>query len=269
MDKKYNELDCDIVRDLLPLYYDDVVSEATKGAVAQHISSCDKCRNELKEMQTDLPCDESSALVTQKQFADMMRSQKRRRILWTAISVAAFIALMVGAYFSQLQVPIIDVPDEEITLHRVYQYKTEDGYKFFLLYSAPFYDYMYLGTDVESDGTTLVFQLKKPLITKKHEGMGSYNDATIYSCGWESGDDGGREFHTFEEVKFGNRVVWTKEDAENSVPDYVYAYEEIMYQCSGKVSGWVSDLENGYVGASYSDGKTVLWDLDGNVIHSS
>ena len=124
---KRNNLECEIVCDLLPLYHDGIVSETTKAAVEQHISECDKCRGELKSLQEELPGEEPSAPVTRKRFANMMRNQKRRRILWTGISVVLVLAILVGAYFGQLQLPIFDVPEEEITVHRVYRYETEDG----------------------------------------------------------------------------------------------------------------------------------------------
>lgn len=260
-----NKLECDIVCDLLPLYHDGVVSEATKAAVEQHIHECDKCRDELKMLQKELPGEATTAPVTRRSFANMMRNQKRRRILWTGISVVLVIALLVGAYFGQLQLPIFDVPEEEITVHRVYRYETEDGYKFFLLYSAPHYDYMRLGTDIEDDGTTLTLNLQKPLISTKHEGIGSSGQVSVYSCGWSSSDDGGREFGTFEQIKFGEKIVWTEDNADDSIPEYVYAHEE-MHSNSGKVTGWLTGVDEGFVGAVYSDGRTVIWDLDGNVI---
>ena len=38
------KMDCDIIRDLLPLYIDDVVSDATKELVETHLKDCDACR---------------------------------------------------------------------------------------------------------------------------------------------------------------------------------------------------------------------------------
>lgn len=263
-----NKLECDIVCDLLPLYHDGVVSEATKAAVEQHISECDKCRDELLSLQEKLPGEEPSAPITRRNFANMMRNQKRRRILWTGISVVLAIALLIGAYFGQLQLPIFDVPEDEITVHRVYRYETEDGYNFFLLYSAPHYDYMCLGTDIEDDGATLVFDLQKPLITKKHEDVGKSGRIQIYSCGWSSGDAGEREFCTFEKVRFGEKVVWTADNVDDPIPEYVYAHEE-AYWGSGDVTAFITGVDEGYVGAKYADGKTVIWDLDGNVINQN
>lgn len=266
--RRDHNLDCDIVRDLLPLYHDGVVNETTKSAVEQHISGCDKCRDELRSLQEELPGEVPSAPATRKKFADMMRSQKRRRILWTAISAVMVVALLIGAYFGQLQLPIFDVPEEEITVHRVYRYETEDGYHFFLLYSAPHYDYMHLGTDIEDDGATLVFNLQKPFISKKHEDVGKSGRVEVYSCGWSSGDDGGREFSTFEQVKFGEKVVWTADNVDDPIPEYVYAHED-MYSGFGEVTAFITGVDEGYVGAKYADGKTVIWDLDGNVINQN
>lgn len=265
---KRNILECDIVCDLLPLYHDGIVSEATKTAVEHHISDCAKCRGELKLLQEELPGEESSAPVTRKRFANMMRNQKRKRILWTGISVVVVIALLVGAYFGQLQLPIFDVPDDEITVHRIYRYETDEGYKFFVLYSAPYYDYMRLDIDASTDSSTIEFDLKKPLISAKHEEVGACGSVDVYSCGWESNDYGGRDFITFSQVEFAGEIVWTEADAAELVPEYVYAYEE-MHSGTGNVTGWITGADEGYVGAIYADGRTVMWDLDGNIISNN
>lgn len=263
--KNLNELNCDIVCDLLPLYHDGVVSQSTRDAVEHHICQCDKCSREWKALQEELPCDEHTPPTTQRRFADMMRNQKKKHILCTGISIVLVIALLIGAYFVQLQLPIFDVPDEEITVHRVYRYETEEGYKFFLLYSSPSYDYMHLGTEFESDGSTLVFDLKKPLISSKIVEVGASGRVAIYGCGWTSVDDGGREFYTPEQIEFGGKVVWTEDLASNPIPEYVYAHEE-MDSGSGEVIAFLTGADEGYVGAKYADGRTVIWDLDGNVI---
>lgn len=264
---KVRELDCDIVRDLLPLYHDGVVNDTTKSAVEQHISACDKCRDELKSLQAELPGETSTVPVTRKKFADMMRLQKQKRILWTAISAVLVVALLVGAYFGQLQLPIFGVPNEEITVHRIYRYETEDGYNFFMLYTAPHYDCMHLGTEIDADNSTLVFELKKPLIAAKHEEIGASGRIDVYWSGWSSADDGSKEFCGFEQIKFGGEIVWTEQNATDTVPEYVYAYEE-MLSGSGEVTAFITGADEGYIGAVYSDGRTVMWDLDGNVINN-
>lgn len=40
-----DDMKCDVIQDLLPLYIDNVCSEASKSCVEEHLSSCEKCRN--------------------------------------------------------------------------------------------------------------------------------------------------------------------------------------------------------------------------------
>lgn len=50
MDKKKIQ-DCDIVQDLLPLYYDDACSTTSKEFVKQHILTCEKCSKTYEHLQ--------------------------------------------------------------------------------------------------------------------------------------------------------------------------------------------------------------------------
>lgn len=43
--------ECSIVRDILPLYVEDMVSEDTADFVKEHVSDCEECRKELEKMQ--------------------------------------------------------------------------------------------------------------------------------------------------------------------------------------------------------------------------
>ena len=44
---------CNIVRDLLPLYYDDVCSPSSKRLVEKHLKTCEKCQNTYNELKND------------------------------------------------------------------------------------------------------------------------------------------------------------------------------------------------------------------------
>ena len=41
---------CSVIRDLLPLYIDEVCSEDTKKLVAEHLAECEECRKTLEKM---------------------------------------------------------------------------------------------------------------------------------------------------------------------------------------------------------------------------
>ena len=44
---------CNIVQDLLPLYYDDVCSPSSKRLVEKHLKTCEKCQNTYNELKND------------------------------------------------------------------------------------------------------------------------------------------------------------------------------------------------------------------------
>ncbi|MDC3425147.1 zf-HC2 domain-containing protein [Aquibacillus sp. 3ASR75-11] len=49
-----SKISCDIVKDILPLYYDNVCSNDSKKIVEEHLSGCDSCKNELDRIEEDI-----------------------------------------------------------------------------------------------------------------------------------------------------------------------------------------------------------------------
>ena len=48
------KITCNIIRDILPLYLDEVVSEDTREMVEEHLQTCEACRREAKLMKADV-----------------------------------------------------------------------------------------------------------------------------------------------------------------------------------------------------------------------
>ncbi|MBE6053772.1 MAG: zf-HC2 domain-containing protein [Clostridium sartagoforme] len=53
------EVNCNVIKDILPLYHEDMVSEDTRLLVENHIDKCIDCKKELEEMKTstNIPID--------------------------------------------------------------------------------------------------------------------------------------------------------------------------------------------------------------------
>ena len=45
------KLECDVIRDLLPLYAEKLASPASSALVEQHLAECPACRAELEQME--------------------------------------------------------------------------------------------------------------------------------------------------------------------------------------------------------------------------
>ena len=52
--------ECNIIKDLLPLYVENMVCEDTIYFIEEHISTCEKCRNKLKSMESLNMLDENT-----------------------------------------------------------------------------------------------------------------------------------------------------------------------------------------------------------------
>ena len=72
-------ISCEIIRDLLPLYVDDVCSDDSRELVEHHLQDCESCRTELNDMKGDLP--------QQKAIAEEMDSLKAARKAQTRATV--------------------------------------------------------------------------------------------------------------------------------------------------------------------------------------
>ena len=46
------KMDCEVIRDLLPLYTDGVCSEQSRGMVEEHLGECEACRGLLEKLKT-------------------------------------------------------------------------------------------------------------------------------------------------------------------------------------------------------------------------
>ena len=50
-----NKISCDVVKDLLPLYKDEVCSEKSKELIENHLTECEDCRRYLDALNSELP----------------------------------------------------------------------------------------------------------------------------------------------------------------------------------------------------------------------
>ena len=201
---------------------------------------------------------------TLTKVADYAKTEKkmtvRRKCVLTLISAVVAIAIVIG-FVEFLRMPLFNVQGQEITVHSAYRYETEEGYKYFVLYSTPNYSRMQLNFSVE-DATTLEMNVKKTLFAKTITDVPVTTDVAVYECGWTSNDNGGRDFSDFDKVTFAEKEIWNKVKNQNdSVPEYVLAYEDFEEK-SGNTVAWI--VEEDYLEALYSDGTSIKWDYNGN-----
>ncbi len=91
-----NQISCNVIGDLLPLYVDDVVSADTRRLVEEHLASCPTCQARLEQMRQPvvLPNFQNVQEQDAQALKGIKRKLKRSRLL-----VAVCAALLTAALF--------------------------------------------------------------------------------------------------------------------------------------------------------------------------
>lgn len=116
-------MNCDIVRDLLPLYVDEVCSEKSREAVEDHLEGCAACRAYLAELDAPLPGMKELAYddaVPLREIAAEWKKLRWKSWLKGAAAVAALCLLGVTAWQLLFNWCCIPMTAEDYTL-RTYQ----------------------------------------------------------------------------------------------------------------------------------------------------
>lgn len=101
-----NNVCCEIIQDLLPLYCDGVCSKESRQMILAHIQTCDRCREELRVMglPVDAPenCGElDTAAAASRAWKKARRNVFRQGILLTVLLAAAAAAIFLGVHYVQ------------------------------------------------------------------------------------------------------------------------------------------------------------------------
>jgi hypothetical protein len=86
------KLPCNVIRDLLPLYAEDMVSPESRALTEEHIAECAACRAALEAMGAKTP-DVQFRMDTAQEFAKYEKKKKRRLAALIAGVTAAGVAL--------------------------------------------------------------------------------------------------------------------------------------------------------------------------------
>jgi len=98
------KLDCDVIRDLLPLYAEHIASPASTALVEEHLKECEACRAELKQMRMPVPVQpEPQPDAPLKKIRHTLK--KKRIYAATAAVLAALCAAAMVLWMGTARVP--------------------------------------------------------------------------------------------------------------------------------------------------------------------
>ncbi len=119
------KISCDIIRDILPLYLDDVVSADTKELVEEHLEACDSCKKEadILKKKITLPTNINIGLSDAKVVKGLKNRLLKKKVVISIISMVAAVAIVTGIYM------FLTLTESYIPYDSAYiQLEEEEGY---------------------------------------------------------------------------------------------------------------------------------------------
>lgn len=144
------EIECDVIRDLLPNYCDKISSEVTNKLVEEHLKTCFECNKALENMNKEL----DKEVFENQEEIDYLKGYRKNKIKNIIFAVALTINIILIGFISYIYYIVntdfyVDVNDIEVAWRYLKVDGIEDKTKFlFFLYSPDYY----LSYDLTEDG---------------------------------------------------------------------------------------------------------------------
>lgn len=90
------KLSCEVIKDLLPLYFDKVCSKESSALVEEHLSECPKCADELEKLKNDLeePIILEGDIKLMKNISQKWKKDKKTSFAIGSMCISALAALI-------------------------------------------------------------------------------------------------------------------------------------------------------------------------------
>lgn len=246
-------LTCAVVRDLLPLYHDGVVSGETRSAVGEHLMGCEDCRREYEVLREVLPEAAGKGKTTLTRFRELLKQQKRKKIIAIILAAVLAAAAATGGVAALSQWYIVPVSADEFEVRDVCLIDTPEGERAFVRWTYTYGGSSAIKSRISGDGHTVNIEMKHPVLdwvsVKGHE----RSDFWFVSVEEE-----------IDAVTFNGETVWTAEDETRESPGYVRAFwdwEQALHDLEGGTAGY--DFADDYVYLLFPDGHEEYWSYDG------
>lgn len=169
------KVSCKIIEDLLPLYVDDVCSDASRELIENHILECESCYdllNSMKSTKNTSFANKASQLKSLDRKVMKMRIRAIAKGLTIGIGICA---LLFGLFLLLTEVHIINVPIEKIEISRTGI--LSDGNIAFHMYINDEYDLNTVRYEVNEDGEMYIMPKRSIIENKRHDDItyGLYN----------------------------------------------------------------------------------------------
>lgn len=209
------DLPCEIVRDLLPLYHDNVVNDTTKTAVENHLTGCANCTKEYETICSELNITPKGK--NPSKFKKAFKKLKKRSFIKGTVITAAICGVIIGGYIFLTKANIKEVPADDIKIDyctgydiskMTDEYNSDEEQGIFFYYTIP-KKYAEHTPEISQKfvGNELQLSMKYPIIDdeKNSEIKNELNQ-------WETVTVDKKQAQSIEKVTVNGKIIWQKKD---------------------------------------------------------
>lgn len=102
------KISCNIIKDLLPLYVENIVSNESKALVEEHLKSCTECQAKIQKMQQPVKLSADKDMNELKALKKLWNRGKLRIAIITSVSLILLFTCLISLYFVELPVKYSD-----------------------------------------------------------------------------------------------------------------------------------------------------------------
>ena len=90
---------CEIIRDLLPLYIDNLTSEVSNEAIRSHLEECAECKKYYSEMNGEIETEETVEINAEEQKdIDVLKTFRRMRRIGISVACGVVVVILLSVY---------------------------------------------------------------------------------------------------------------------------------------------------------------------------
>jgi Putative zinc-finger len=167
-----NKVSCEIIKDMLPLYYDEVCSGDSKKMVEEHLSQCNNCKKELENIKDEIHIPKNNMIENRTDsnvIKNISTSWKRLRlksfIKGGIISALLLTAIILG-YIGLFKWEITSVATDVVEIRDISE--MEDGKIVYYAEINDGYSLNKIKYDLDREGNLYITPLR-PIIKKEAE----------------------------------------------------------------------------------------------------
>jgi hypothetical protein len=167
-----NKVSCEIIKDMLPLYYDEVCSGDSKKMVEEHLSQCNNCKKELENIKDEIHIPKNNMIENRtdsnviKNISTSWKKLRLKSFIKGGIISALLLTAIILGYIGLFKWEITSVATDVVEIRDISE--MEDGKIVYYAEINDGYSLNKIKYDLDREGNLYITPLR-PIIKKEAE----------------------------------------------------------------------------------------------------